>query len=159
MRIAYITPEFVTEPYFSGWLANYLGRVTTALAERGHDVHVLVRAKSDEQLDYKGVKVHRVLPIWDRRMIFDHVDPLVPRTLYTMYQDIKAAWCLRRRWLLLNKKKPFGLIQIPNVNNAGLFFRFERRCPVVARLSSHPPTWDKATGVRETPLVRFRWMI
>ena len=39
MRIAFITPEFVTNEYFSGGLANYVHRVTRALAEMGHEVH------------------------------------------------------------------------------------------------------------------------
>lgn len=45
MRIAFITPEFVTNAYFSGRLANYVHRVSRVLAEMGHDVHVIILAE------------------------------------------------------------------------------------------------------------------
>ena len=41
LRIAFATPEFVTENHFDGGLANYLNRVTKTLAQLGHDVHIV----------------------------------------------------------------------------------------------------------------------
>ena len=45
MRIAFITPEFVTNEYFSGGLANYVHRVSRVLVEMGHEVHVITLAE------------------------------------------------------------------------------------------------------------------
>lgn len=157
MRIAFITPEFVTEPSYSGGLANYLGRVTVALARQNHDVHVFTRAKKAGQVDFNGVTVHQVVPLWDRHMRLDHIDPLVPRVLYNPYQDLKAAWCLKKHWKEVHQQKAFDLVQVANVMAVGLFFRGERSVPVVTRLSSYRPFWDRAAGIKETIGVKARW--
>lgn len=157
MRIAFITPEFVTEPSYSGGLANYLGRVTVALARQNHDVHVFTRSKQAGQVDFQGVTVHQVLPLWDRHMMLDHVDPLVPRVLYNPYQDLKAAWCLKKCWKTVHQEKAFDLVQVANVMAVGLFFRGERSVPIVTRLSSYRPFWDRAAGIKETLGVKARW--
>jgi glycosyltransferase involved in cell wall biosynthesis len=60
MRVAYLTPEFVTEAKFDGGLGNYLNRVTRALAEYGHEPEVFVLSDRDESFDFDGVRVHRV---------------------------------------------------------------------------------------------------
>lgn len=157
MKLCFVTSEFVTEPEFAGGLANYLGRVTVALGERGHEVHVLTRAAREGKTDFRGVAVHRVVPLWDRRMILDHLDPRVPRVMYNSYQDLKAAWCLRRYWRALDETERFDLTQVTNVSATGLFFRRERRSPIVTRLSSYRPVWDTLAGIPVTAGVRARW--
>jgi glycogen synthase len=42
MRIAFITPEFVTDLRNAGGLGNYLLRIGKLLVERGHQVEVFV---------------------------------------------------------------------------------------------------------------------
>src|SRR5262249_12696432 len=111
MRIAFLTPEFVTEPSYAGGLANYLGRTTVALAQANHDVHVLVPSTTDETINYRGVHIHRVVPIWDRRMLVDKVDGFFMNDLYNPYQEMKAAWCLWRRWKRLRREFRFDLVQ------------------------------------------------
>lgn len=156
MRIAFITSEYVTEPSFSGGLANYLGRVSVALADRGHEVHVLTRSTENGQIDYRGVNLHRVVPLWDRRMILDHADPWVPRRFYNPYQDLKAAWCLNRRWKKLQRERKFDLVQVANVMAVGLFVK-QKSVPVVLRMSSYRPEWDTAAGYTPTMGVKARW--
>jgi glycosyltransferase involved in cell wall biosynthesis len=157
MRIAFITPEFVTEPSYAGGLANYLGRVTVALAEAGHDIHVFTRSQTNESIAFQGVTVHRVVPIWDRRMILDHVDPLIPRSLYNPYQDLKAAWCLWQRWRSVQRSQPFDSVQVSNVMSVGLFFRWARSTTVITRMSSYRPFWDTAAAIPQTLGVKTRW--
>ena len=158
MKIAFITPEFPTEDSYSGGLANYLGRVTVALAAKGHEVHCFTKSfVRDETIDYRGVNVHRVIPLWDRKMRIDKVDRLVPRKLYAPYQDLKACWCLWRRWKQENKKGQFHVVQLANVLAVGLFFRWESRVVTVTRLSSYRPVWDRAAGVEPSIGVRCRW--
>ena len=61
MRIAFLTPEFVTEPYFSGGLANYIYRLSTALVQRGHEVHVITYSQQDAaECDHQGIHVYRI---------------------------------------------------------------------------------------------------
>jgi glycogen synthase len=62
MRIAFITPEFVTEEYFSGGLANYVHRITKYLTSLGHEVHVIIL--SNDKIDsflYGDVWIHPVV--------------------------------------------------------------------------------------------------
>ncbi len=62
LRIAFATPEYVTEKHFDGGLANYVNRVARSLVQLGHDVHVVTLSLEDEnQFDYDGVMVHRVM--------------------------------------------------------------------------------------------------
>ena len=61
LRIAFATPEYVTEDYFDGGLANYLNRVSQALASLGHDVHVVTLSQQNEaEFEHEGVMVHRL---------------------------------------------------------------------------------------------------
>ena len=158
MRLAFITPEYVTEPTYAGGLANYLGRLTVALAEHGHQVHVFTRSQTlGEAFDYRGVTVHRVVPLWDRRMILDRIDPWIPRAYYNPYQDLKAAWNLKKQWARVHREQPFDLVQVANVMAVGLFFRRVRDVPVVTRLSSYRPDWDTAAGIEINRGVKSRW--
>ena len=61
LRIAFATPEFVTEKHFDGGLANYVNRVSKILADLGHDVHVVTLSHEDEaEFEHDGVMVHRL---------------------------------------------------------------------------------------------------
>ncbi|QZZ20412.1 glycosyltransferase family 4 protein [Leptothermofonsia sichuanensis E412] len=157
MRIAFVTPEYVTEPSYSGGLANYLGRITVALVEQGHEIHVFTRSQQNETIEFQGVTVHRVVPLWDRRMILDHIDPLIPKIFYNPYQDFKAAWCLWRSWAHIHQSTPFDIVQVSNVMAVGLFFRWVRHTPVITRMSSYRPFWDTAAGITLTEGVKLRW--
>lgn len=157
MRLAFVTPEFVTEPFFSGGLANYLGRITAALAHAGHDVHVVTRATEPGTVNHHGVTVHRIVPLWDRRMVVDKVDRLVPRRLYNPYQDLKAAWSISRYLRRLNGRKKFDLVQVANVMAVGLFLGKRLRTPIVTRMSSYRPEWDTLAGVVPDLGVKARW--
>ena len=159
LRLAYITPEFVTESSYAGGLANYLGRLTVALAGAGHDIHVFTRSTDrDDEVEFLGVRVHRVVPRWDHRMILDHIDPWIPRSLYNPYQDLKAAWCLYRLYDVEQQRQPFDLVQLSNVMAVGLFFN-HRLTPIVMRLSSYRPEWDRTAGIPITIGVKSRWQM
>jgi glycosyltransferase involved in cell wall biosynthesis len=157
MRLAFVTPEFVTEPYFSGGLANYLGRITPALVRAGHEVHVFTTADRFGTTDHDGVTVHRVVPLWDRRMLLDKIDRLVPRSLYNPYQELKAAWSHLRAWRRQQSRTRFDLVQVANVSGVGLFFRRRVKPPVVVRMSSYRPEWDTLAGIVPDRGVRARW--
>ena len=157
MRLLFITPEFVTESSYSGGLANYLGRVTVALAGKGHNIHVITRSDKAGDLEFEGVHVHRVVPWWGYGL--EHLDPRIPRKYYPVYQDIKGAWAAWQRWRALRQDLHFDLIQLANVQAVGLFFRWERKTPIVMRMSSYRPTWDTLAGVADVPGAKLRWKL
>lgn len=158
MRIAFITPEYTTEETYSGGLANYLDRMSTALAQQGHDVHVFTKSfGGNEVINYRGVSVQRVVPLWDSKMRLDRLDGLVPRSLYEPYQDLKAASSLWRRFKNVHSSRPFDIVQVSNVLAVGFFFHRASDVPVVMRLSSYRPAWDTAAGIEMTRAVKWRW--
>lgn len=157
MRLAFVTCEYVTELGFSGGLANYLGRISVALHREGHDVHVFTKSDRNEVLNYDGVTVHRVVPLWDSRMILDHIDPWIPRAFYDPYQDLKAAWCLHKCWKEEHKAKRFHVVQLANVLSVGFFFRRDHGCARIMRLSSYRPSWDTVGGTPLSIGVKLRW--
>ena len=64
LRIAFLTPEFVTEWSTGGGLGNYLNRMTQALRDQGHQPEIFVLSKAELALiEHEGILVHRVRPI------------------------------------------------------------------------------------------------
>lgn len=158
LNIAFISPEYVTESSYSGGLANYLGRITQALVQKGHTVHVFVRSDHNGETELNGVQVHRVVGLWDFKMRIDKVDRLVPRALYQPYQDLKAAYSLWLRWRAVSRtlEGGFDVTQVANVLAVGLFFRWTNAL-VVTRLSSYRPLWDCSAGGGKQLADKVRW--
>jgi glycosyltransferase involved in cell wall biosynthesis len=61
VRIAFITPEFVTDYCDGGGLGNYLNRMGTLLVERGHEVEIFLPSLLEPRvLMHHGIRVERV---------------------------------------------------------------------------------------------------
>jgi glycogen synthase len=152
MRIAFLTPEFVTEDNFDGGLSSYLGRVTTALVKRGHKVEVFVSSDKQGTIDYQGVFVHRVrngyigrLGIFLRTILLINnllnrcKLPAFPSTLST----ITTIYSLGLAILSRSKSVNFDVIQATSYQATALFPGLKRIAPVVVRVSSYPPLLSK----------------
>jgi len=136
LRIAFITPEFVTENHFDGGLANYLNRVSKILAARGHDVHVITLSqKDDAEFDHHGVKIHRVLlkPLWHT------VNRITRYTFPTTLHWLNFSAQAHRKLKQLHRRTPFHIIQYPNYSFCGLFSIPLIRTTHVIRASSFAP--------------------
>lgn len=135
MRIAFATPEFVTENHFDGGLANYLNRVSKALAQLGHEVHVVTLSnKNEAEFDHEGVMVHRVMlkPGWHT------INRLTRYSLTTTLHWLNFSTQTYRKLRQLHHRDPFHLIQYPNYSSCGLFSIPLLRTTHVIRASSHP---------------------
>lgn len=147
MRIAFLTPEFVTEPYFSGGLANYVHRLSRALAAAGHDVHVLVRADRDEcAFDFHGLAVHRIAPKSTSR----HRDLLGPDAGPDTEAWLGYSEAVSQRLSTLNAEKPFDLAQASNSRGCGLLTALQTTVPLVTRISCYRPLWNTACRIPRT---------
>ncbi len=143
MRIAFLTTEFVTEPYFAGGLAQYLGRVVPALVQRGHDVEVFVTAESNDEVSYQGALVHRVRPEpWLALRLVNGLRRVVGRGGLAEAQRICSVakgidGALRRR----SKVVHFDVVQAASWMATGYFAAKRQRqvAPVVVRVSSYQP--------------------
>ena len=145
MRIAFATPEFVTEDHFDGGLSNYINRVSKALAQLGHDVHVItLSTKNDDAFDHEGVMVHRVMPKagWYR------FNRLTGSSLTTTLHWLNFSTQAYRKLKQLHRRQPFHLIQYPNYSSCGLFSIPLLRAAHVVRASSHQSQLNDAAGVK-----------
>src|SRR4030095_2453799 len=145
LRIAFATPEYVTEKYFDGGIANYVHRVAKALAGMGHDIHVLTLSEIDEaEFDHEGVTVHRITSSkpWSR------LDRLTRNRLPSSVLFLDLSIKIHRKLRLLNSQNPFQLVQFPNYSCCVLFSICCRSVPHVLRVSSYQPILNDARGVR-----------
>jgi glycosyltransferase involved in cell wall biosynthesis len=145
LRIAFVTPEYVTEDYFDGGLANYLNRTAKLLAGRGHDVHVVTLSnRNDPVFNHEGVLVHRVLlkPSWQ---VFDRVTRYsLTTTLHWLNFSAQAFRKLKQ----LHREQPFDLVQYPNFSYCGLLAIPFLRTAHVVRASSHQAALHDAAGIK-----------
>ena len=137
LRIAFATPEYVTEKYFDGGLANHTHRVAKALAGMGHDIHVLTLSDIDDaEFVHDGVTVHRIKSRrWWSRLEF----------------SINVHRALKR----IDSQQALDLVQFPNYSSCGVVSMCCLRVPYVLRASSYQPALNDALGVRRTLKVRM----
>lgn len=135
MRIAFATPEFVTESHFDGGLANYLNRLSKKLADLGHDIHIVtLSTQNDDEFVHEGVMVHRVMlkPGWNT------LNRLTRYSLATTLHWLNFSTQTYRKLKQLHRRQPFDLIQYPNYSSCGLFSIPLLRTNHVVRASSQP---------------------
>jgi glycosyltransferase involved in cell wall biosynthesis len=144
LRIAFATPEFVTERHFDGGLANYLNRVSRMLADAGHEVHVVTLSSEDgADFEHAGVRVHRVKlgPGWQS------VNWLTRYRLSTTCHWLNLSVQMYRKLRELHRRDPFHVIQYPNYSSCGLFSIPLLRAAHVVRASSYQPALNDAAGL------------
>lgn len=158
MRIAFLTPEFITEYADGGGLGNYLHRMTQALRAEDHEPEVFVLSqKRPETIDFRGVLVHRVAPA---------IRHLAVRVAYRMSRQLGTghlnhaiglasgalglAEALRRR----EREALFDLIQSADYLAVGLFVGCRRGRPHLIRCSRATDLYAAADG---EDTVQRRW--
>jgi glycosyltransferase involved in cell wall biosynthesis len=153
MRIAFVTPEYVTEPKFDGGLANYIRRVALSLIEFGHQPVVFVSSNKDQSFMHDGVEVHRMQVVaspkvrWANVATFHRFSELIP--------IVWQSWKINRRVRRVHCQQPFALIQYPQIAGMGLFR--PRDVPCIIRLSSYSPLWRANGGYKSGPkLIQVR---
>lgn len=145
LRIAFATPEYVTENYFDGGLANYLNRVSKTLADLGHDVHVVTLSQQNEaEFEHEGVMVHRLA----LGRGWQTVNSLTRYSLPTTLHWLNFSTQVFRKLKQLHRKEPFHLIQYPNYSSCGVFSIPFLRAAHVVRTSSYDPECNDLSGVK-----------
>ena len=143
LRIAFATPEFVTENHFDGGLANYLNRVSQMLAAAGHDVHVVTLSSTDEEaFEHEGVMVHRVM----LKRGWQRLNQLTRYRFTTTLHWLNLSVQVYRKLKQLHRQTPFHLIQYPNYSSCGVFAIPLLNATHVVRASSYQPALNNAGG-------------
>jgi len=146
MKIAFVTPEFVTEPTsYDGGLSNYLLRVSLALQKLGHTPIIIVENKEVTQVfHYRGIEVHRVkvnyqdigFKLWKFLNYFNIIKG-AEEWLYSSY-------VLNRYLLEIIKANKIDIVQYASYRATG-YYRIKIR-PSVVRISSYEPLYQKEKG-------------
>jgi glycosyltransferase involved in cell wall biosynthesis len=155
-RIAFITPEFVTNEYFSGGLANYVHRVSRVLAEMGHEVHVITLVdQSSESFLHGKVRVHPIV-VQPRKRV---MRLLIRRFLVDAGQWISFSYKAWHKLSALHCNGPFDLVQVANYRACGLFTCALSKVPCVTRISSLQNVWNNASGKkRHLGVMATEWL-
>lgn len=159
MRIAFLTPEFVTEDCFDGGFAYNLNFVVKGLAQRGHEVEVFVTSRRDGQLRLGNVLVHRVssrsrwVPFLERE-----ASRVFRRRWWECSESLSIAASLRDRLLRRHRRRPFELIHGTSLCSAGFLLGLYRPVPLVIWVPGDrqlwytaygsEPSWDRALACR-----------
>lgn len=152
MRIALVSPEYVTEFSRDGGLAGYVHRTARALQDLGHCPLVLVASDRDERLMHDGVDVLRVRS--DCRFM-RYLDRL---TLHKLPLDwLWQSWALNRALIKLERDQPFDVIHYSSYKAVAFFHR--GTTPAVIRISSVQRVMHEAAEARRGLRLRgYEWL-
>lgn len=156
MRIAFLTPEYVTESNFDGGLANYLHRIALGMKQHGHDVEIFTRSDQNETVYHEGILVNRVKK---NGFIFKCINRLTRYRFRRTLNILSLSHCLRKTLLKRHRHQHFDIVQASSYLACGLFLTFCRPAPIISRISSYEPLWRKFYRKRLTRQQRFiEWL-
>ncbi|MFX0138438.1 MAG: glycosyltransferase family 4 protein [Candidatus Hodarchaeota archaeon] len=136
MKIALLTPEYVTESNFDGGLANYLQRIAISMKQRGHQVEIFTKSDRDDTIIHQGITVHRINP---KISLFKLFNKLTLFRFSTSLLILSLSYTLRKRLLERHEKARFDIIQPSSYLACGIFTTINRPAPIVTRISSYEP--------------------
>jgi len=151
LRIAFLTPEFVTEMKGEGGLATYTNRITQVLRDMGHEPEVFTLTKTKpEVIDHHGVRVERVeakntrLIRWLRGLSQFHLQLNLDESL----RDIGTALGLAHVFSERDREKPFDFVQCSDYGLTGLFVK-KRDCrPMLIRCCRARDLYNIVDGLK-----------
>ena len=144
LRIAFITPEYVTRSSSDGGLANYTWNVARELLLRGHEVTVFWLSDKDAQWADDGIQINEIkrvqplsLPGWLRYRL----ERILPALI-----QVRSVRRLTRAVLQAHHSAPFDIIHASSFGAAGFGLRRNGQFPLVTRISSYTPMLRSAYG-------------
>ena len=148
MRIAFTTPEYVTESRFDGGLANYLQKTCQELSRRGNDIQIFVASTRDKTWMDGTVKIIELdqsnnLLTFMSKVVFIRVFVPFLQQLITSRNIAKEVWSE-------HYSKKFDLIHTASYKATGFSLLKNNNIPVVCRVSSYTPSCRMAFGRKAT---------
>lgn len=155
-RVAFLTPEFVTERRGDGGVGNYVLKMATALGEQGVEAEVFVKSEHAGIVDLQGLRVERVARSrsWIARAIVRVLVPFMGRRAAVLLHLIDAkrlARALERR----HRERPFDIVQSANHELSGWFVRRRPGRVHMIRISTSRLLYDRAYGDGHAAISRF----
>lgn len=139
MKIALITPEFITDQKFDGGLATYTHRLSQSLLQLGHEPVVIVSSNKAEVFKRDGVEVHYVDVMGNARLQkklpwINRWKRLVGNKKERFYQSWIPSFSMNDYIRTLHAQKPFDILHYSHLN--GLAYHVPKNIPSVIRISS-----------------------
>ena len=129
MRICLISREYPPETGWGG-IATFTRHLAHGLKEIGHDVEVVSLSRGEDHLqDDEGIPVHRVKQEWLGERL-GTISMCMPYSRYVLMTST-ALW---RKFFQLHVKKPFDVVDTPELLAEGLFPAISRALPLLIRL-------------------------
>jgi glycosyltransferase involved in cell wall biosynthesis len=150
MRIAFLTPEFVTEYNNGGGLGTYLARMVKLLVARGHEVEVFVTASTHPAIiSYEGARVERVPSFWRiSRCVHLGLKLFRLRSVRRGLELYLNAWALSRAMEARHSVHRFDIVQSADFLAVGLTVKRRDERVHVVRCSSAADLYNQADGSR-----------
>ena len=147
LRIAFATPEYVTEKPFDCGLATYIHRVGSALASLGHEVHVVTLSEKEQsEFRHDDIIVHRVRVA----RFWLELNRFTRYRLATSIYLLGLSAGVYRKLKELHARQPFDLFQFPHCRYCGLVSVLFLKVPHVLRASWYEAAWNDLSGINQT---------
>lgn len=159
-RVAFVTPEFLTEPQASGGIGNYVAKMATALDARGIVAEIFVPSATAGVVTFRGMRVERVQS--ERSILVRALARLLgvvvgsrSSTLVQLCNARHLAASVERR----SRVAPFDVIQSSNHQLTGFFVRKAIGRVHAIRISTSRLLYDRGSGLRHATMARFiEWL-
>jgi glycosyltransferase involved in cell wall biosynthesis len=156
VRVAFLTPEFVTESSGSGGIGSYVLKMATALAVHGVTAEVFVPSTQSGVVHHDGIRVERVPR--ERSLVLRGLTRVLrpwagsqSRLLLHLLNARRLARALERR----HAECAFDVVQSSNHRLTGSFVRRDRGRRHMIRISTSRVLYDRAVGLRHGALSRL----
>jgi len=155
MKLIFVTPEFVTEPYFSGGIANYYYKISKILVSKGHDVTVLIKSEeTPKKFDYEGIKVIR----FRSTKLKKYLRKITLGSFHSLIDKLDASYSAMKSLKPLNYKG--SIVEIANYEFLGLIPNiYLKNKHFVTRIQSSRPHWDKSARVKPDLSRKIQWFL
>jgi len=146
MRIAFVTPEFITDVPDGGGLGNYLNRIGKLLINHGHQPEIFVSSSLEPRiLMHEGIRVERVPPrLWPR--ILGRMLTVAGDHWGTLFGSVARSLALAEAMERRHRELPFDIVQSADYLAVGLTVRRAKSRVHLVRCSWAADLFNKVDG-------------
>jgi glycosyltransferase involved in cell wall biosynthesis len=148
MRICFLSSDYTPDrpAGAGGGIETYVRCISRGLADRGHDVHVVLPTQGATRSLFDGrVRVHAIRIPHD----WDSADS---QPLLEARSALSFAWHVRRKVrALIDECGPFDVVEAPEYKAQGLFLAQDGDIPLVVKCHAHLLFCLETSGIALTP--------
>jgi glycosyltransferase involved in cell wall biosynthesis len=152
LRIAFLTPEFVTENENVGGIAAYVYRICKALVDLGHKPEVFtLSSMNTSPFDLEGIRVERVKPYESifLKSLFRGFNLIFSRRTQRTYKNLCFALAVSQALRRRENKRHYDFVHSSDYYSSGLFVKKSIKRPLIVRSSWARDLWLKPLGLSD----------